>query len=123
MIPVIQKIGLLLVSQGEEIVSREKDNRDVIHIYNVGGWWVAFENSAYMLSRMHKCCYPSVLRMPEQSGSQSLIMEGLSEEEMKALCRINVMLHDETDYKAVASERYNASLYAKWKRRYLSMSR
>ena len=123
MIPVFQRIGTLLVLHGEEIVSREKENRDVIHLYNVGGWWVAFECSAYLLSRLHMGCYPSVLRMPEQSERQPLIMDGLSEGEVKELCRLNGLLHDETDYKAFASGRCNAALYAKWKNRYLAMSR
>lgn len=123
MIPVFQRIGTLLVSHGEEIVSREKDNQDVIHLYNVGGWWVAFECSAYLLSRLHMGCYSSVLRMPEPAERPPLIMDGLSEEEVKELCRINGILHDETNYKAFVSGRCNAALYARWKNRYLAMSR
>lgn len=123
MIPVFQRIGTLLVSHGEEIVSREKENQDVIHLYNVGGWWVAFECSAYLLSRLHMGCYPSVLRMPERAECQPLIMDGLSDEDVKELCRLNGLLHDETDYKAFASVRCNVALYSKWKNRYLAMSR
>ena len=123
MIPVLQRIGTLLVSHGEEIVSREKGNQDVIHIYNVGGWWVAFECSAYLLSRLHMGCYPSVLRISEPAERPPLIMDGLSEDDVERLIRLNVTLHDETNYKAFASGRCNAALYAKWKNRYLAMSR
>ena len=123
MIPVFQRIGTLLVSHGEEIVSREKGNREVIHIYNVGGWWVAFECSAYLLSRLHMGCYPSVLCLPERPERQPLIMDGLSDEDVEQLCRINVTLHDETGYKAFASGKCNAALYVRWKKKYLALSR
>ena len=123
MIPVLQRIGTLLVSHGEEIVSREKGNQDVIHIYNVGGWWVAFECSAYLLSRLHMGCYPSVLCLPERPERQPLIMDGLSDEDVEQLCRINVTLHDETGYKAFASGKCNAALYVRWKKKYLALSR
>ncbi len=122
MIPVLQKISTLLVSRGDEIVNREKDNRNVIYLYNVGGWWVAFECSAYMLSRLHLGCYPSVLRMQDNAGSSPLVMDGLSEEEVNGLCRTSGTLHDGADYKAVSSMECSAGLYARWKKRHLVMS-
>ncbi len=122
MTPVLQKISTLLVSRGDEIISREKDNRDVIYLYNVGGWWVAFECSAYMLSRLHMGCYPSVLRMPDNAECLPLVMDGLPEDEVDGLCRINGTLHDGTDYKAVSSKECSVGLYARWKKKYLAMS-
>lgn len=49
----------LLQTELHPILRKEDGNRDAIHLYSLGDWWVAFESSAFQLSL--RCPGASVL--------------------------------------------------------------
>ena len=115
MIPVFRSLDSLLVLGGTEIVRRERTNKSSVHLYNVGNWWVAFERSAYLLSRLYPDGYVSVLRM-KKNGEKPLIMEGISKPELSALCQSHTVLHSDDDYMVVSAETCDSLLYAEWRK-------
>ena len=49
----------LLQTELRPILRKEDGNRDAMHLYSLGDWWVAFESSAFQLSL--RCPGASVL--------------------------------------------------------------
>ena len=54
MISVLKTLDSFLSLHSDEIVSRENSEVCAMHLYDMGGWWVAFDRSAYLLSRLYR---------------------------------------------------------------------
>lgn len=52
----------LLQNEIRPILRKEDGNRDAIHLYSLGAWWVAFESSAFQLA----CRCPDAVIIPLQ---------------------------------------------------------
>ena len=46
------------------ILRKEDGNRDAMYLYSLGAWWVAFEGSAFQLSRFRLPALPPLPRCP-----------------------------------------------------------
>ncbi len=69
----------LLSSRQKEILARERNNERSIHLYDTGGYWAAFEQSACQLCRLfphnetavfHFDTHPFPIVMASVSGSE-----------------------------------------------------
>lgn len=65
----------------------EKSNRDRINVYRVNGCWVAFDVSAYFVSRLVRGCDVSVLEFPDAVVA-SAEMDDACLDELKGKCRL-----------------------------------
>ena len=109
MISVLKTLDSFLSLHSDEIVSRENSEVCAMHLYDMGGWWVAFDRSAY----------PSVLRMKDGSGIP-MVMEGIPSAALSCLCRGIKVLHREKGYRVVSASSYDPHLYVRWKDECLS---
>ncbi len=119
MISVLKSLDTLLVSHSAEISRRESTVDCAMHLYDVGGWWVAFERSAYLLSLLYRSGYPTVLRLKE-GGGRPLVMEGIPAAALSCLCRSSRVLHSEKGYRIVSAPSYDPRRYRAWRAACLS---
>lgn len=115
MISVLKSLETLLASQSAAIVRRESSVECAMHLYDVGGWWVAFERSAYLLSLLYRSGYPSVLHFKGCSGVP-MVMEGIPSAALSCLCRSSKVLHAEKGYRVVSAPSYDPLCYTRWKK-------
>lgn len=61
-IPWLQ-LNRLIEANHSTILGREQNNRNYIHLYAYGAYWVAFEQSAYQLSRLFPGSSTAILQI------------------------------------------------------------
>ena len=85
-----------------EIVRREQDNINSIHLYGTGEYWAGFEQSAYLLCRLFK--------------APPVVMASIPDSELNAYVRRHPLKHDDAEYKQLIATEISAAQYSRWHR-------
>lgn len=102
----------LIQNHHAEILSREKGNDKFIHLYNIGTYWVAFEQSACRLNGLFPNSEISLFRVP--GLPDYVVMVAVSSDEADAYFCKHMVFREEYDYKVLAVAPLAAGHYHKW---------
>ena len=80
-----------------EIMDRERVNRNSIHLYCTGPYWVAFERSAYQLHR----AFP-------------IVMVSVTDRSLRSYTRKHILRRDGSDYKLLTVPGFPLADYREW---------
>ena len=80
-----------------EIMDRERVNRNSIHLYCTGPYWVAFERSAYQLHRAFPDSETTPLRL--FAYPFPIVMVSVTERSLRSYTRKHILRRDGSDYK------------------------
>ena len=87
----------LLRERLTEIMDRERVNRNSIHLYCTGPYWVAFERSAYQLHRAFPDSETTPLRL--FAYPFPIVMVSVTDRSLRSYARKHILRRDESDYK------------------------
>lgn len=103
-----------LTTHQAKILAREKDNERFVHLYGIGGYWVAFERSAYLLCQLFSQSETSVIHFVAYPFP--VMMAAITHLELKAYSRSHIFRRDEADYKEFIAPGISAQAYRLWRR-------
>lgn len=58
------RLQMLIKDHHKDILDRERNNGNFIHLYNIGTYWVAFERSAFRVDNIFQRCEISLFMVP-----------------------------------------------------------
>ncbi|WP_455669714.1 hypothetical protein [Phocaeicola sp.] len=106
------RLQRLIQSSHTEILGREKDNNNFIYLYNIGTYWVAFEQSAYRLDNLFPRCELTLFRV---SGHlEYVVMASVSSDEAAVFLCKHIIHCDRPDYKVLVASPFLVRDYYKW---------
>lgn len=97
-----------------EIIRREHRNSNCIHLYGTGEYWVAFEQSAYLLCHIFPKNETAVVTHPAYPFP--VIMATIPDVELLAYARSHIFRRDEADYKEFIAPEISPRQYHLWHR-------
>lgn len=97
-----------------EIVRKEHGNERIIHLYGIGEYWAAFEQSAYLLCRVFPKTEISVVT--HAAYPFPVVMAGIADRELTDYSRRHIFKRDETDYKELITAEISRRHYQIWHR-------
>lgn len=106
------RLMTLVQNHHAEILGREKGNNKFIHLYNTGGYWVAFERSACQLNRLFPEC--GIFLFKVDGRPEYVVMASVPYEKADAYFRMHIVRRDEPDYKVIAVNSLQTREYHKW---------
>ena len=106
------RLMLLLKERLVEIMDRERVNRNSIHLYCTGPYWVAFERSAYQLYR----AFPDSETMPLRLFAYPfpIVMVSVTDRSLRSYARKHILRRDESDYKLLTVPGFPLADYREW---------
>ena len=84
----LQRIETLVAANLSNILKKENENDSHINLYNLGDFWVAFENSAFQLEQLSDNL-DGTLVMRLKNSPFPLILNTISDTKVRSLCRSN----------------------------------
>ena len=102
----------LLRERLTEIMDRERANRNSIHLYCTGPYWVAFECSAYQLYR----AFPDSETMPLRLFAYPfpIVMVSVTDRSLRSYARKHILRRDGSDYKLLTVPGFSLADYREW---------
>ena len=102
----------LLRERLTEIMDRERANRNSIHLYCTGPYWVAFECSAYQLYR----AFPDSETMPLRLFAYPfpIVMVSVTDRSLRSYARKHILRRDGSDYKLLTVPGFSLADYLEW---------
>ena len=106
------RLMLLLKERLVEIMDRERANRNSIHLYCTGPYWVAFERSAYQLHRT----FPDSETMPLRLFAYPfpIVMVSVTDRSLRSYTRKHILRRDGSDYKLLTVPGFSLVDYREW---------
>lgn len=114
----VRTLDTLLVQQLPEIMQRERNNSDSLHLYCVGNYWVAFETSAYQLSLLCRGSQTSALQL--HAHPFPVVMTSISNEQRLRLRRGRLLHRPADDYQVLTVPTASDDCYRRWHREWTS---
>ena len=102
----------LLRERLTEIMDRERANRNSIHLYCTGPYWVAFERSAYQLHRAFPDSETTPLRL--FAYPFPIVMVSVTDCSLRSYARKHILRRDESDYKLLTVPGLPLAAYREW---------
>ena len=102
----------LLRERLTEIMDRERANRNSIHLYCTGPYWVAFERSAYQLHRAFPDSETTPLRL--FAYPFPIVMVSVTDRSLRSYARKHMLRRDESDYKLLTVPGFSLADYREW---------
>ena len=102
----------LLRERLTEIMDRERVNRNSIHLYCTGPYWVAFERSAYQLHRAFSDSETTPLRL--FAYPFPIVMVSVTDRSLRSYARKHILRRDESDYKLLTVPGLPLPAYREW---------
>lgn len=102
----------LIQNHHAEILSREKNNDKFIHLYSIGAYWVAFEQSACRLNDPFPHCELSLFIVPDRPDY--VVMASVPGDKVNAYFRKHIISRDGLNYKVLEAAPLVAEYYQKW---------
>ena len=102
----------LLRERLTEIMDRERANRNSIHLYCTGLYWVAFERSAYQLHRAFPDSETTPLRL--FAYPFPIVMVSVTDRSLRSYARKHILRRDESDYKLLTVPGFSLADYREW---------
>lgn len=106
------RLMTLVQNHHAEILGREKGNNKFIHLYNTGGYWVAFERSACQLNRLFPEC--GIFLFKVDGRPEYVVMASVPCEKADAYFRMHIVRCDEVDYKVLTVSSLQTKEYHRW---------
>ncbi|MBE6287635.1 MAG: hypothetical protein E7099_05545 [Mediterranea massiliensis] len=110
----VETLDSLLVRQLPEIMQRERNNSDALHLYCVGNYWVAFETSAYQLSLLCRGSQTSALQL--RAYPFPVVMTSISNEQRLRLRRGRTLRRTTDNYQVLTVPAASDDSYRQWHR-------
>ena len=95
-----------------EIMDRERVNRNSIHLYCTGPYWVAFERSAYQLHRAFSDSETTPLRL--FAYPFPIVMVSVTDRSLRSYARKHILRRDDIDYKLLTASQLSHEDYQAW---------
>ncbi|WP_455669611.1 hypothetical protein [Phocaeicola sp.] len=105
------RLQMLIQNHHAEILSREKNNDKLIHLYSIGTYWVAFEQSAYRLNLQFPRCELTLFSIPDRLDY--VVMASVPINEAVAYFHKHIVC-SEPDYKVLAVSPIPTGHYYRW---------
>ena len=102
----------LLRERLTEIMDRERANRNSIHLYCTGPYWVAFERSAYQLHRAFPDSEITPLRL--YAYPFPIVMVSVTDRSLRSYARKHILRRDDIDYKLLTASQLSHEDYQAW---------
>ena len=102
----------LLRERLTEIMDRERANRNSIHLYCTGPYWVAFERSAYQLHRAFPDSETTPLRL--FAYPFPIVMVSVTDRSLSSYARKHILRRDDKDYKQLTVPVLSLADYHEW---------
>ncbi|WP_165153835.1 hypothetical protein [Parabacteroides sp. ZJ-118] len=102
----------LLNERLAEIMDRERANRNAIHLYCTGPYWVAFERSAYQLRRAFPDSEITPMRL--LGYPFPVVMVSVTDRSFRAYARKHILRRDDMDYKLLTASQLSREDYQAW---------
>lgn len=102
----------LIQDHHAEILRREKNNDKFVHLYGIGIYWVAFEQSAYRLNEIFPRCELSLFMVSDRLDY--VVMASVSEDEATTCFCEHIISCDGLNYKVLEVSPLLADYYHKW---------
>ncbi len=102
----------LLRERLTEIMNRERVNRNSIHLYCTGPYWVAFERSAYQLHRAFPDSETTPLRL--FAYPFPIVMVSVTDRSLSSYARKHILRRDDKDYKQLTVPVLSLADYHEW---------
>ena len=102
----------LLRERLTEIMDRERANRNSIHLYCTGPYWVAFERSAYQLHRAFPDSETTPLRL--FAYPFPIVMVSVTDRSLRSYARKHILRRDDIDYKLLTASQLSHEDYQAW---------
>ncbi|WP_165154876.1 hypothetical protein [Parabacteroides sp. ZJ-118] len=102
----------LLNERLAEIMDRERANRNAIHLYCTGPYWVAFERSAYQLRRMFPDSEITPMRL--LGYPFPVVMVSVTDRSLQVYTRAHILKKDDKDYKLLTVPGLPIAAYQEW---------
>lgn len=114
----IERISTLLTVNLNKILKNEAGNFNRINLYDVGGCWVAFEKSAYLLEQMvKKDGGPVVLRLKDYP--YPIVMRSINHKKVDEMCHKQVLSKRSMEHIQFLTKSADESSYGRWYRNLL----
>jgi hypothetical protein len=115
---IFEKIENLFSRELKLVVKREQENENKIHLYKVGQYWAAFDQSAYLLEQlMGEEDEPAVLQLKEYPFP--LVMHNIHSVQVEELCDSHHTTKRGVDYLQLMTAPINDKAYHRWYKNYL----
>ena len=107
-------IRLLQLIEGKitQITRRERENLAHICLYETGGYWAAFERSAYQLCRLFPDLNVSALKL--RDNPFPVVFACVSDKELLSYAESHILCVDKPDYKEILAEEISPVNYFRW---------
>ena len=102
----------LLRERLTEIMDRERANRNSIHLYCTGPYWVAFERSAYQLYRAFPDSETTPLRL--FAYPFPIVMVSVTDRSLRSYARKHILRKDEAEYVTLTVPGLPLAAYHVW---------
>ena len=102
----------LIQNHHAEILNREKNNDKFLHLYSIGTYWVAFEQSACRLETLFSRCELTLFRVPDRPDY--VVMASVTSDEADEYYHKHIVFRDGSDYKVLVAKSLPAGYYHKW---------
>ena len=102
----------LLRERLTEIMDRERANRNSIHLYCTGPYWVAFERSAYQLHHAFSDSETTPLRL--FAYPFPIVMVSVTDRSLSSYARKHILRRDDKDYKQLTVPVLSLADYHEW---------
>ena len=91
---------MLIKDHHKDILDRERNNGNFIHLYNIGTYWVAFERSAFQVDNIFQGCEICLFMIPGYPGY--VVMASVPHDEADDYFKKHIIHHDKPDYKVLS---------------------
>lgn len=111
----LQRVTALLEGHLQQILRKERDNEDRVHLYGVGEYWVAFERSAYLFEQLDAdAAGPVVMHLRDYPFP--IVMHTAHYTRVDALCRRHVLSRRTMEYLQFMTRPMDSRSYRLWYR-------
>ena len=114
MSPSVHPLAALLTGHFDTIMERERTNRSSVHLYGVGDYWVAFEQSAYPLCHLMPSCETALFHFA--SYPFPVVMVSVTDACLQSFVRQHILRTDRPAYKVFSVRPYPEARYRSWHR-------
>ena len=100
------------------LVEAERKNERHINLYSSGYFWIAFEQSAYMLNKLVPNC--AVLRANIPGYPFPVVMTMIKDNELRSYTREHIVQKPTPSHYILLTTTYDRTSFARWHRRQLN---
>lgn len=105
----------LVDTRMSEILRKEQNNKQYIRLYEAGGYWHAFDESAFQLSLIFEECETALFR--HRDYPFPVIMTCIPDKKLRSYTRRHILVGDKLDSKKLPVPELSVAEYRSWRER------